>query len=464
MKVQRLLAFVASVFEIVVYCGVITGWSAVVPVLENERYFAANCNGSTSGTCQEQVESLNLVYTIATALAPLLCVFCGLTLDRYGCWVTRTLLVFVISVGFLSISLSDLSSSWVLFIGFSLVNIGGAGLCLPDLETSNLFKGMRSTSLAVLAGSMSTSSLTFLVVNKIYFSYCISFKAIFLFFAFLSLVFHLNTFLLTPKYRIPKTLPDNFVYGYKHFSKKRSINEIEFIDACVENSVENGSLKNSLKNTLYWSTVVYFCVLNFNLSFFIGSFNSWIKTKIDMENTDSFITFVNISLAMGCLFSPISGAFADYSRQKFKKNTSTKNANIKATAANSFLAVFFVVVMFACSLVNFEAVQYVTLVMQVFARAFMYSTVVNFISNCFPGKNFGVLYSLVECIGAVALFLQYPITLVVTRFLSGSFQEVYGTLLALSALMFFYPVLLTYKSKKGFVREHTTIKTQITRL
>ena len=48
----------------------------------------------------------------------------------------------------------------------------------------------------------------------------------------------------------------------------------------------------------------------------------------------------------------------------------------------------FVVVMFACSLVSVEAVQYVTLVMQVFARAFLYSTVVNFISNCFPGKNF----------------------------------------------------------------------------
>lgn len=219
MKVQHLLAFVASVVEIVVYCGVITGWSAVVPVLENERYFTASCNGS--GTCQEQVESLNLVYTISTALAPFLCVFCGLVLDRCGCWVTRTLLVFVISVGFLSISLSDSSSSWVLFIDFPLVNIGGTGLCLPDLETSNLFEGMRSTSLAVLAGSMSTSSLTFLVVNKIYFNYSISFNAIFLFFAFLSLIFHLNTFLLTPKYRIPKTLPDNFVYGYKHFSKKK---------------------------------------------------------------------------------------------------------------------------------------------------------------------------------------------------------------------------------------------------
>lgn len=80
--------------------------------------------------------------------------------------------------------------------------------------------------------------------------------------------------------------------GINTFQKK-SINDKKLIDTYLQNSVENESLKNSFKNILYWSTVVYFCVLNFNLSFFTGSFNSWIKTKVDAESADSFITWTS---------------------------------------------------------------------------------------------------------------------------------------------------------------------------
>ena len=443
MKVQLACTLVMSVLEQLVYSGLISGWSALVPVLKSEQIFSSGCNSSETQPCKRQIESLNLVYTVSTAAAPLFGVFCGLILDKFGGWTLRTSMICVESAGFFLLRYASAESSWILYVSLPLITIGGHGLCTANLKMCNLFSGRRSTVLSLFCGCISTSALTFLAVNKIYFSSFMSFPKLCLAFVFVSFVFHTNTFILTPKYQVDKEKTIDYFYGYKELDclKEKSDRKSE-TKSSNENQINKESIHLTLKKPYFWSNAAHYCILSFLLSYFLGSFNSWVANKVEEGGEGTLVFVLNIAISTGVLVSPIAGYLLDYNRKKYEKFHSQKTANMMSSAVNYFICDASVVLLFAMSLVDNSSLQFATIFFNCVARAFLYSTNASFVSALFPARHFGFLYSLVSLLTGASLFLQYPLTLLVTRAFGSSYDAVYAVLLALSALCLLHPVFL----------------------
>ena len=448
MKVQLACTLIMSVLEQLIYSGLISGWSALVPVLKAEKFFSLKCNSTTMEACNHQIESLNLVYTVATAAAPLFGVFCGLILDKFGGWTLRTCMILIESVGFFLLRYTSVESSWILYISFPFITIGGYGLCTANLKMCNLFSSRKSTVLSLVCGCISTSALTFLGLNKVYFSSAMPFQEICLTFVFVSFVFHLNTFLLTPKYQVCKERPVNYFYGYKELDcLKEKMDKKSESKSPNRNYTYKESILVSLKRYYFWSNAAHYSILSFLLSYFLGSFNSWVVNKVQKDEEDTLIFVLNIAISMGALISPIAGGLLDYNRKKYKKLYSQKVSNMMSSAINYFICDISAMLLFALSLVNNHAVQFATIFFNSIARAFLYSTHASFISIGFPEYHFGFLYTLVSLMTGASLFLQYPLTLVVTRFFDSSYDAVYSVLFVLSAICLVHPISLIVLSK-----------------
>ena len=455
MQFQLTCTLAMAVLEQLLYSGVINGWTALVPVLEDQKYFSAGCNATTSEPCHQQTESFNLVFTMTTAVAQLACIVNGWVLDKYGGWILRTADILLESFGFLLLSLSSESSSWLLFVAFPLIFTGGLGLCTANLKTCNLFPRKKSTIIACLCGCISTSALTFLMVNKVYFAYGLSFQQIMFAFVVLSAVFHLYTFTLTPRYQAPKEVCANFKYGFRELPcyavERRSVGKMKEEEETLlrkPDPCKRKSIWTSLRKPYFWSNAFHNCFLNFLLNYFLGIFNPWIKTKVQNDQVEQFVTFMNTTVAMGAILSLLAGGFLDFNSNKLDKKYSRTASRMMSSAINFLICDFSVILMFAFSLADSSGLQFATISFKVLARAFLYSTTASFISHCFPEDHFGTLYSLNSFISGVTLFLQYPLTLVTTRIFDSSFRVVFSACLALSSFCLVHPVVLLSNANK----------------
>ena len=454
MQFQQRCTLVMAVMEQLLYSGVINGWTALVPVLQDQGYFS--CNATTHDEpCHRQTENFNLVFTLSTAVAQLACILNGWVLDNYGTWILRTSDLLLESFGFLLLSLSSPASSWILFVAFPLLVTGGYGLLTANLKTCNLFPAKKSTVIACLCGCISTSALTFLAVNKIYFTLGISFHGMMFGFAMLSVVFHVYTFALTPKLQAPKDVTADFKYGYKELSccatdlksaYKTKEDEEMLISESHKN--QNKSIWTSLKKPYFWSNSFHNCLLNFLLNYFLGVFNPWIVTKVEADRVEKFVTFMNTTVAMGAVLAPLAGGLLDYNRNRLVKKHSKTTSTMLSCAINFLICDFSIVMMFALSLIDSSDAQFLTISFKVLARAFLYSTTASFISHCFPESHFGTLYSLNSFLSGVTLFLQYPLTLMTTRVFDSSFEVVFSACLVFCLFCLLHPLVLFSKAKK----------------
>ena len=85
---------------------------------------------------------------------------------------------------------------------------------------------------------------------------------------------------------------------------------------------------------------------------------------------------------------------------------------------------------------------------QVVARAFGYSLLLAFVSVHFPANLTGSMFSTMFCVGGLALLLQFPATLLVTRVFNNQFYHVYLVLLVVGTVSMAHPVSLFVQSRR----------------
>ena len=461
MKTQHAFTLFMMVFETLTFCGVFMGWAEIYTVLVKEGYFSDGCNITSAESCTTQTEKLNLVFTIASSTAPILCLLSGYLYDKKGGWITRTAMILVVTLGNLLNAISNPeSSSALLYVSFPLIYVGGYSVANTNLGLPNLYENIKSTAVATVCGAFDSSAIVYLIMRKMYENGVASFDSLFVFSTCYAVVFLVNTFILTPHFAIPENPPIDFQYGYKDLSCYKSrqyqSKNNEKIKAAAdltaskteESTVKIEPLKTCLKKIYTWTHNLHFCVYHFSLTFFIGSFNNWIEHKIGVTETEKISHFVTVFGIMQCctiLFAPISGFVNDFFRQKYiKEGFVTKQANMKAAAITLMIGDFLIVIMFSISLFNSAQAQYGSMMLQVVGRSFLYSTSASFISVGYPSAHLGVLYSLMECCGGVVLLLQFPATLLVIRSLENNYDPVYGFLLFMCIIALTHPLYLLY--------------------
>ena len=379
----------------------------------------------------------------------------GYCLDRFDNWIIRTVILVVAFVGSLVTALATPKRSWLLYFSLSLLNFAGFGLLAANLRLGNLVPRYRASIIALISGAFDSSTITFLVFNELY-KTGVSYKSIFLFYSSLISVFMVQTFFLTPKQTTPFALPENYKYGYKELpcfietlydelncsenSKIKAKNYKSFENS--EENPDNLTFEECIKEVYTWTAIIHVCVIMFVVTFFIGSFNSWIKTKVAIDQVDSFITVFGILQCLGVMFSPISGLLIDRLREKFSKKIGLRLGSFKSVTTLLFVSDGLVALMLILSLIPNSEIQYITLALQVICRAFIYSTSAAFANAVYPTSYFGVIYGITTAIGGVSLLLQYPVTLLLTRVLKNGFFVSNLFLLGLVILSSAHPIFL----------------------
>ena len=477
MKSQTVLSLAVTFVETLLYSGLLYGWSSLQPVLVQEgffndtdsdndaKYFGYFLTTDTINT--DQINRLMVVFTIASTVAPICNLSTGYMLDRLGGWFTRTYCLVVMAAGLVLCSVATPETSNLLFASFSLISYAGLGLNSVNVQVANLLPKYKSSLCTVISGLYDSSTLVFLVFNKLYKGGS-SYHSIFFAYAFVSVPFHFYTFLLTPKRVPPEKIPENYKYGYHELpcakrteeqtagqNYKRFDNTNEKEDDAVDLS-----FKECLKLPYTWTNILHSCVLQLSMAFFIGNFNFWLTSSFPDATADQIEKYTTVFGTVQCcgvFFAPISGALMDFLRQKFAKIMPLKFAALKSAAVSILMSSLLTILMFVFSLVPVFEVQIVTFVLQALARSIICGTLVAFLNIVYPNKHYGKMYGIHIFVCGVTLLLQYPLTLVVTNLLGNSFTAVNAALLVCCVASLAHPFYILYYVKKSMKLENSLL-------
>ena len=423
---QAQLTLITTVIETILYTGIVFGWSSLQPTLVKEGYFSELCQKEIK-ECEQQSEAMNLVFAISTATASILSTLCGILNDRKGSWFSRTIFLTLSGIGFLLTAVSKPgTTSWLLYISFPLQSIASYGLLLINFQVCNLSTKFRAITVSTVSGAFGSASFVLQIIKYLN-DLQISISSCFYFLSALSFVFHLKTFLLTPKMQVPFEIPDDYIYGYRQLPCF-AVTDVQSEESQVgekEKDEEEKSVKECLKEKHLWTLVKYFSLVQFMIIYNLGAFFNWIDNKFSKEERDISINILAVSNFLSVFTAVGVGILTDQLQRLFSKTLPKNLALIKAVVTLQLVNIFLLIIMFACMLIGTFPLANFTAVLLSVNRCLLYSTSANYVAYNFPTLHFGFIHGLMITIGGLILLMQYPLTLFLVQVLKNNFDNIF---------------------------------------
>lgn len=455
LNVRRCLTFVTGLVECLCFAGAVFGWASLVFVLKTEGYFGSLCVNTTGVNstqvldCSGQDEQFSLVFTIASFMNNFLTLPNGFLFDRFGTTVARLLGIFLYTMGTLMVAFVTPALSNLLFPALSSLSVGGILFLMTNMQVGNLFGSHRSTIITLYNGAFDSSSALFLVI-KLLFESGVSLRASFLFLSACAVIHLLRTFFLLPRNFIPYPLPDGYTYGITCGKSKSLTNangdthvttEEEPIKKDVPVEREKTFRECFLSRFFLWH-LLWLSVMQLRHYLFIGTLNPMLQrlTAGEPSLVSQYTNAFAITQLCGVLCAPWNGLIMDRHKRKPRAaGESEQEADLRASVLSLFLTALQCVLFSVCASTPYLPVQYLTFILQVINRSFLYGGNAAFISMAFPSCHFGKLYGMVMALSAVFSLLQYPCFALVKGALNGDPLYVNIGLTLLSLLAFIHP-------------------------
>ncbi|XP_062892833.1 equilibrative nucleobase transporter 1-like [Mobula hypostoma] len=443
--------------------------------------------------CDLQDERFALIFTLASFMNNFVSLANGLLFDRCGTSVTRAVGISLYTLSTLMIALSTAVTAYLLFPALSFMAVGGIIFLLTNMQIGNLFGEKRSTVITLYNGAFDSSSAVFLLVKVLY-ETGLSLRAIFLFISSLSVIHVLRTIFLLPRTSIPYPLPEGYTYGARCGRPRRgSAGEAEEA-ACQREPLrggdgtqrtteaqedgverpENGdsadratpgtaggagaagagdeevpSFRSCVLSSLFVTHCVWLSVMQLRHYLFIGTLNPML-TLLAHGHSDLVSQFTNafaFTQFCGVFFAPWNGLIMDRNKRASQPEnepsaspTARRLAETRATVLSLAITVSQCVCFSLCAAIPVLKVQYLTFVLQVVNRSFLYGGHAAFIATAFPPCHFGKVYGLVMALSAVVSLLQYPCFALVKGPLNDDPLYMNIGFVILSALAFIHPI------------------------
>lgn len=486
-RVRYWLTLASGMLECLCFAGVVFGYASLVFVLKEDGYFGELCinrpssNSSTTNStdCSRQDEQFSLVFTIASFLNNFLNLVNGFLFDRFGTMVTRLLAICCYTTGTLLVAFSSAASSLLLFPALSCIAVGGMLLLLTNMQVGNLFAAHRSTIITLYNGAFDSSSAVFLIVKVLY-EQGISLRSSFLFLSICSVIHVLRTFLLMPRTHIPYLLPQGYTYGM-HCEKANTYNveQVEKMGAGAisqetptpEDSTET---KDTEKVRSFWSCVLswfflwhllWLSIMQLRHYLFIGTLNPRLNRLADSDPqlVSQYTNAFAVTQLFGVLCAPWNGLIMDRHKGKpLAAGETEQEADLRSSSLSLFLTSLQCLLFSVCASIPSLPLQYLTFILQVLNRSFLYGGNAAFISIAFPSCHFGKLYGLVMSVSAVISLLQYPCFALVEGALDGEHLYVDIALTLLTLLVFIHPVYIFIHCRKEASSRKNNTQAEVT--
>ncbi|XP_066293149.1 equilibrative nucleobase transporter 1-like isoform X2 [Branchiostoma lanceolatum] len=440
--------------------------------------------------CPYQDEQLSLVFTIASACLSFMALPNGILYDKFGTRKTRIAASVMYAIAMLMTAFTTVASSEVLFASMCIMAASGGYLLITNMQIGNLFGDKRSTVITLVNGAFDSSSFVFLVVLKIY-EGGVSFKAIFLFYSVATSLLLLRSLFLLPNKQFPWPLPQDYNYGICRAKNTRlpgadvELNHNHDAGELQQEALmSNGNAQQNeeeeeevstpelyyptfmkgLKSGMFYTHIFWFSVIQLRNYFFMGTFNPWM-TKLAEDNESSCDTVIRyteafaITQLFGVLCAPMNGLIMDmYRNYVTKKMVQDKQAGIESAYTKASLDLRSCVVAFSlttflgvlfsiCVVIPILPIQYLSFVLQVILRSFLYGGNATFFAVGYPSRHFGKMLGADYGAGSIILMLQYPMFLLTVGTFGGDPAPVNIILLVLTALTIIHPVYLYFHCK-----------------
>ncbi|KAK9518104.1 hypothetical protein VZT92_023425 [Zoarces viviparus] len=449
------LTFATGLVECLCFAGAVFGWASLVFVLKTEGYFSSQCVNTTGVNatqvldCSGQDEQFSLVFTIASFINNFLTLPNGFLFDWFGTTVARLFGIFLYTMGTLMVAFSTAASSNLLFPALSVLSAGGILFLITNMQVGNLFGSRRSTIITLYNGAFDSSSALFLVIKLLHES-GVSLRSSFLFLSACSVIHLFRTFFLMPRHHIPYPLPDDFPYGMT-CGKSKTLNLETSGNTVTEEThlhkdvtvQQEKSFRECVMSRFFVLHVLWLSVIQLRHYFFIGTLNPLLQrlTAGDPSLVSQYINAFALTQLCGVLCAPWNGLIMDRHKGKPRAaGDSEQEADLRASVLSLFLTALQCLLFSICASIPYLPLQYLTFVLQVLNRSFLYGGNAAFISVAFPSCHFGKLFGLVLAMSAVFSILQYPFLALVNGPLEGNPLYVNIALTLLSLVTFIHPL------------------------
>uniref|UniRef100_A0A8B9K6X4 Solute carrier family 43 member 3b n=1 Tax=Astyanax mexicanus TaxID=7994 RepID=A0A8B9K6X4_ASTMX len=469
LRVRYWLTLVSGLVECLCFAGAVFGWASLVFVLKSDGYFSYLCvnktvNGTITEDCSGQDEQFSIIFTVASFMNNFFTLPNGFLFDHCGTTVTRLVGISIYTTGALLIAFSDAALSILLYPALSFIAVGGILFLVTNMQVGNLFGTHRSTIITLYNGAFDSSSAVFLVV-KLLFQDGISLRSSLIFLSSCSVLHLIRTFLLLPRSHIPYPLPENYSYGLTCGKAERSptpknrtangniqdsqVNERTPFHSensteasKTETAVTERSFKSCILSWFFLWHLLWLSVMQLRHYLFIGTLNPMLNrlTDGDPALVSTYTNAFAITQLCGILCAPWNGLIMDrHKRKPREEGQSETEADLKAAILSLCLTALQCVLFSLCAAIPVLPLQYLTFILQVLNRSFLYGGNAAFISLAFPPAHFGKVYGTVMALSAVVSLLQYPCFALVSGPLRGNPFAVNVALTILSCLAFIHP-------------------------
>ncbi|XP_078664413.1 equilibrative nucleobase transporter 1-like isoform X3 [Branchiostoma floridae x Branchiostoma belcheri] len=484
---KRVLLLAISVLEMLLLSGIIYGWTSLVYILKQEGYFSDLCvttpaNNTEQSTqischvlsnnftqdapchrypeCLAQDETLTQVFAISVVASQVASLFAGIALDYFGLRFTRTCFSTLMATAalFLGFSSKEYPYVYLLYPGMILVGMCGNITLLANITVGNLFGSRRSTVITVISGAFGSAPITFLVQKLLYAHLGVPFQHMCIALACLCVPSLLATFTLFPKY---KFLPNSQL---EDRNDSQETEKLQKENSSEEESESETPTKETfvqvVTSRLYLLHLVYISIMNLNVIILVGTANIWFNLVTGNNNGQvSFWTNVfGVFQVLNVLMSPLCGFVYDLGLRGHKYEgptvTSRRRAAVPVFIITSLTSslVFLFATLSVWDTASVESStgllmtsapdMFLTFVLHIVSRAFIYGGNTAFIANSFPAEHLGRLIGLSYLVAGLVGLLQYPLIGWIKT--TGSPFYVYIFVLVLSVMTFVHPTYISY--------------------
>uniref|UniRef100_G3STK3 Solute carrier family 43 member 3 n=1 Tax=Loxodonta africana TaxID=9785 RepID=G3STK3_LOXAF len=485
----RVATLLTGLLECLGFAGVVFGWASLVFVFKTEHYFDDLCEPKAQliGNATEltgkkaQDERFSLIFTLASFMNNFMTFPTGYIFDRFKTTVARLIAIFLYTSATLTIAFTSADSASLLFLAMPMLSVGGILFLITNLQVGNLFGKHRSTIITLYNGAFDSSSAVFLILKLLY-EQGVSLRASFLFLSVCSAWHVGRTFLLMPRGHIPYPLPPNYHYGgtlsqvggtragNQHTQHRDRERERESL--CSENgSAEEKKApepekmeRQSRELVSPGSSPVMSCLHRYLLSHFLWLSLLLVFSPFWLGTIKKVLIFVSglskkgpskvsawtggrmVAPPFSHLSSPPSPLYSFVLASSSLSSSPSVVAlcsTVPSLALTSLLCLGFAL----CASVPVLSLQYLTFILQVVSRSFLYGGNAAFLTLAFPSEHFGKIFGLMMTLSAVVSLLQFPIFTLIKGPLQNDPFSVNVTLMLVTLLTFVHPFLVYWECR-----------------
>ncbi|XP_078284203.1 equilibrative nucleobase transporter 1-like [Rhinoraja longicauda] len=187
-------------------------------------------------------------------------------------------------------------------------------------------------------------------------------------------------------------------------------------------TVYNGALDSSavvflIFKVRFLTHLLWFSLIQLRLILFIGTVNPMLNflSNSDPGQVSRFTNALGITQLCGILCAPCNGLILDRHKRRNKRldrtpgtASSERLADMQSALLSLAITVTLSVLFSVCAAIPVPEVQYLTFVLQMVNRAFLYGGLSAFIVIAFPQCHFGKLFGTMQALAAIVSLLHYP--------------------------------------------------------